>query len=173
MNIFIQISLMILFGFFLRKKNIITDELQKGLSNLLLTAILPVSVLGSVGIECTYEVVYGLIICAIISTIYYVIAFFLSLFVAKKSKLNESKKRIFILLNMFANVGFLGLPLSEALCGKEGFLIAVVYNLVYQVFLVFVGIPIIRNQLKTSWELFKDPLADYFCSCHTNFYFTF
>lgn len=157
-ELFIQISLMILFGFFLRKKNIITDELQKGLSNLLLTAILPVSVLGSVGIECTYEVVYGLIICAIISTIYYVIAFFLSLFVAKKSKLNESKKRIFILLNMFANVGFLGLPLSEALCGKEGFLIAVVYNLVYQVFLVFVGIPIIRNQLKISWELFKDPL---------------
>lgn len=157
-DLFIQISMMIVFGFFLRKKNLITDEFQKGLSNLLVTAILPVSVLGSVGIECTYDVLYGFIICVIISTLYYLIAFSFSLFFAKKSKIKDTKKRIFILLNMFANVGFLGLPLSEALCGKEGFLLAVVYNLVYQVFLVFVGIPVIRKQSEISWELFKDPL---------------
>ncbi|MCI5699667.1 MAG: AEC family transporter [Lachnospiraceae bacterium] len=157
-GLLIKVICMVLFGVFLRKKNIITKELQAGLSSLLLNAILPISVVGSVEPQCTPRMVQALLWTALISTVYYFFAFGLSKLMTAKMSLSVQGKQIFIMMNMFANVGFIGMPLCSALCGKEGFLIAVVYNLVYQVFLVFVGIPMLRGQKGICWEMLKDPL---------------
>ena len=163
MELFIEIALMITFGFFLQKRKIITRELQDGLSDLLLYAILPISVLGSVNIERTQEMMKSLIQCAIFSTLFYLISFAVAFCVSRKIEMQSGEKNIFILMNMFANVGFLGMPLTEALCGKQGFLLAVIYNLVYQIFLVFLGIPLLkifRKEQKNviDWRMLLDPL---------------
>ena len=157
-NLLIKIVCMVLFGFFLKKSRIITNEIQAGLSSLLLNAILPVSVLGSADAEATPEMVHALLWATLISACYYVAAFFMAKLLTCRIPMGKQKQNIFVAMNMFANVGFIGMPLCSALFGKEGFLIAVIYNLVYQIFLVFVGIPMMKPGKGVSWDMLKDPL---------------
>lgn len=153
-----KVFCMVLFGAFLKKIRIITKGMQEGLSSLLLNAILPISVIGSAEAECTPEMVQALLWAAIVSAIYYIVAFLIAKLIAAPMGMGMRKKNIFISMNMFANVGFIGMPLCGALCGKEGFLIAVIYNLIYQIFLVFVGIPMMKPGNGVSWDMLKDPL---------------
>lgn len=157
-SLMLKVVCMVLFGFFLKKYRIITSEMQKGLSSLLLNAILPVSVLGSAEAEATPEMVQALLGAALISTCYYAVAYFVGKLLTIRMNMSRQKKNIFISMNMFANVGFIGMPLCSALCGKEGFLIAVIYNLIYQIYLVFVGIPMMKPEKGISWDMLKDPL---------------
>lgn len=157
-NLLFKVACMVLFGAALRKFKVITEEMQAGLSSLLLNAILPVSVIGSAEAQCTPEMVQALLWATVISVIYYTVAFLIAKLMTLKIDMGKRKKNIFISMNMFANVGFIGMPLCSVLCGKEGFLIAVIYNLVYQIFLVFVGIPMMKHEKGISWEMLKDPL---------------
>ena len=159
-DIFFKIIVMTGFGFFLKKKRILTEAMTEGLSGLLLKAILPVSVLVSSQSAFDTKVLRGMMLSAVISTFYYVISIAVSTAISTTVYHRTDRGKIFILMNVFANVGFIGMPLSEALCGKTGFLYAVIYNLVYQVFLSLYGIPALEGSSKRDWlKGMKDPLV--------------
>lgn len=158
-DIFLQIILMTGFGVILKKKDILTERMQDELSALLIRAVLPISVLASSQAEYSRSVLKGMLLSAAIATVYYIISFAVGLFISRLIYGTTSRGRIFVLMNVFANVGFIGMPLAEALCGKTGFLYAVIYNLVYQAFLTLYGIPLLDSSAKKDWyQSLKDPL---------------
>lgn len=147
-DLMIKIFLMIAFGYFLKKKQIITPELQKGMNNLLLKAILPVSILSSSGTQFSLSSSKGLLYEVIIAAGYYTISLLLMTVLSKILPLKKKAKKIFITMTVFANTAFIGFPLVTELFGQEKLIYAVIYNIFYQLTFFTYGISILSGDVK-------------------------
>lgn len=169
LNLVGKIALLVLFGFMLKKLGIITDEFQKSLSNLLLKAILPLSILSSANIKFSKELSLGMTKVAIIAGAYYIIAIIAMTFLSKYLKMSTVTSKIFITMSVFANTAFIGFPLVEAIYGSSGILYAVVYNIFYQLLFFTYGINLIsqnkingngKSKSKGIMSIFKNPITN-------------
>lgn len=155
-----KIVFMAALGFFLRKREIITEELQRGLSALLLSVILPFSILTSSDSVFTADMAEKLFLSGLISCGYYIAASAVMVLVLRVLKTEKSRRGIALTMAVFANVGFIGFPVVAELYGKEGTLYAVIYNLAYQVFLFTVGTALLSGKKKIDWkEMLLDPMT--------------
>lgn len=159
LDVVVKIALMVSLGFFLRKINIITEELQKGLTNLLLTAILPFSIIASSGYVRTGALTRGLLIVGAAAVIYYAVAITLMKLLSDRLPFGEKKKRIFITMTVFQNTGFVGFPLMQALFGSEGLLLAVVFNMAYNLFMFSYGIQLLSGEKADIKKFFLNPIS--------------
>mgnify|MGYP000886962606 CR=1 FL=1 len=148
---------MIFLGYFLRKRLLITQTFEHELGNLLLNVILPICVLGSANVEFSSDFSHNLIMAGIISVAYYLLAILALFFFSKVMKSKEVTKKIFILLCVFANTAFLGIPILSEFYGSEGVLYAVIYNLVYQIFFFSFGVTIVSGKTE---NLIRNVLTD-------------
>lgn len=146
LEVVIKIAVMVSLGFILRKLNIISENLQKGLTQLLLTAILPFSIIASSGYERTESLTRGLLIAAAAALIYYAVAITLMSLLSSRLPFGEKKRRIFITMTVFQNTGFVGFPLMQALFGAEGLLLAVVFNMAYNLFMFSYGVQLLSGE---------------------------
>ena len=165
-NLLIKIFILTIFGYFLKKWKIITQELQEGLNNLLLKAILPVSVLMSSQNDYSIDAVNDMLITAVVALAYYMIALIVTTLVSKRLSLSNSGKKVFITMSVFANVAFIGYPIMQELYGNEGVLLAVVYNIFFQLIFFTYGISLLsgKKQMKLKM-LYTNPvvLASFAC----------
>lgn len=148
-DLFVKIIIMLALGFVLRKRNIITNDLQKGLNDLLLKAFLPVSILASANAVLTAQAHQNLLLTAAIGFGYYVFAIVLSVLISKTLPISEKRKSVFVTMAVFANTSFVGFPIIKELFGDEGFLYAVIYNLLYQLFFFTYGISKLNGEKKS------------------------
>lgn len=147
-GIFIKILILMALGFFLRRIHILTEELQEGLSNLLIKVILPISVLASSNGSYSPELATNMGLVAVIAASYYMVALCLVAFVSRKLRLSPGGKKIFQTMAVFANTGFIGIPIMTELYGSRGGLYAVVYNLFYQLLFFTYGIYLLSGAKK-------------------------
>ena len=78
----------------------------------------------------------------------------------KKAKMPEDERRIMVTCTVFANTGFVGFPLMEALYGKYGLLLAAVYNLCYNLFFYTYAVYLFSKKPKFKLlEIFKNPVS--------------
>lgn len=147
-DLFVKIIIMLALGFFLRKKNIITEDLQKGLNDLLLKAFLPVSILASANAVLSAQARQNLLITAIIGLGYYIVAIVVTVLLSKTLPVSEKRRNVFVTMAVFANTSFVGFPIVKELFGDEGFLYAVIYNLLYQLFFFTYGIHKLNGEKK-------------------------
>ncbi len=158
-GLMLKIAVMIVLGFVLRWKRVINDEVQRGMSNMLLLAILPINILESAMEDIEKPEINLLIQAVIIITGYYLAAIILSKLIGKKMALQNREETLFVNLSVFANVGFIGFPLITALFGVEANLYPVIYNLEYQIFLVVYAIRKISGQNKINLKsILCDPM---------------
>jgi predicted permease len=158
-SLMLKITVMIVLGFILKWKKVINDETQKGISNLLLTAILPISILASSLEKIKRPEAIFLFQAVIIIMGYYIAAILLSEMISRRMTLRNGEDKLFINLSVFANVGFIGIPLITALFGAEANLYSVIYNLEYQVFLVVYAIRKFSGKSKVNLKnIFYDPM---------------
>lgn len=159
LDVVVKIAVMVSLGFLLRKINIITEELQKGLTNLLLTAILPFSIIASSGYVRTAALTRGLLIIGAAAVIYYAVAITLMKLLSDRLPFGEKRKRIFITMTVFQNTGFVGFPLMQALFGAEGLLLAVVFNMAYNLFMFSYGIQLLSGEKADVKKFFLNPIS--------------
>lgn len=159
LDVVVKIAFMVSLGFILRKLNVITEELQKGLTNLLLVAILPFSIIASSGYIRTEALTRGLLIVAAAAVVYYAAAIFLMKLLSDRLPFGKKKKRIFITMTVFQNTGFVGFPLMQALFGFEGLLLAVVFNMAYNLFMYSYGIQLLSGEKADIRKFFLNPVS--------------
>jgi predicted permease len=147
-NILGEIALLVLLGFFLKRFNIIDDVFEKKISRFLLNIILPISVLASANREFSKELSIALVQVACISVLYYIFSIFLTIRISKKLNTDMKHRGAFIIMCVFANVGFIGYPVMSQLYGSEGVLCAVIYNISFQIFLFTYGINLLSGEGK-------------------------
>ena len=145
-------------GFILRKTGIIDARMQKGLSDMLLLAILPFSILASSNYEKTPEVTEGMQIVLVAAMAYYILSLILMRLTSRKLPFEEKEQRVFVTMTVFANTGFVGFPLMSALYGNAGLLMAVVFNLAYNLFMYTYGIHLLSGKTGSIRSILTNPV---------------
>ncbi|MBR2524458.1 MAG: AEC family transporter, partial [Clostridiales bacterium] len=121
-------------GFVLRKSRVIDERTEKSLTEILLQAVLPFSIIASSQFTYSMELVEGMADVAMASAIYYSLSLLIISLILRKTKINPDEKRVMRTAMIFANTGFMGLPLMEALFGQSALLLGSIYNIMYNVF---------------------------------------
>lgn len=154
-----KIAMMVAIGFVCKKMGLVTDAFQKQLNNFAMQIILPFNILASCGNEFSKELSTGLAITGVVSGCYYLVMLILTKLTSQVMPLQEDEKTIFSMMSTFANVGFLGFPVAQELCGTEGTLYTVIHNVVYQLVMFSYGISLLNGTGKIDVVgMFKKPL---------------
>lgn len=149
-NLFAKITLMMGLGFLLTKTGIMTEDMKKNLSKLLIEAVLPASILSSAFQPFHKEHFHGMLIVFGISILYYSVSLLIMILASKYLNKGWDFKSVFINLIVFANVGFIGFPLLNELFGKLGTLYGVPYNIAYVLFFFTIGVYLMELGNKKS-----------------------
>lgn len=145
-----KIFIILLVGFVAARRGVIDGKMNKTLSSFLMEIVLPFSILSSSQQEFSTQNFQGMVQSLLIASVYYIIAIGVCLIITKRMKLPDSKKRIFITLVVFPNIGFIGFSVMNEILGELGILYTIVHNSVYQLFFFSYGIYLLRGEGKFS-----------------------
>lgn len=146
-KVFFEIAFLIFLGFFIRKKRIIDDRSQTGLTNILMSIVLPFNIFVSSQMDFDPTFVKAMIAVACAAVCYFVCGLILLRNVLHKTtnELENKERTVTIMMSIFANTGFVGFPLMQSLFGNSGLFLAVVYNLVFNLFFYTYGMYNLSN----------------------------
>lgn len=141
----ITLFLLILVGFVIRKRNIITDDLIKGFSNFVLNVTMPIFIIVSMDKEFSKDrMIYSAIIL-FISVITYFMKDILSRLFTRILKIKDPQSGVYRFLIVFSNSGFMGIPVVHALYGDEGAFYAAVLNITFNIFIWTLGVGLVSK----------------------------
>ena len=150
-------------GFFLRKQRVIDERTEKSLTEILLQAVLPFSIIASSQYMYSAELVKGMLGVALAATLYYCSTLVIMRIILHSrkanAKVNSDEIRVMMTTIIFANTGFLGLPLMEALFGAYGLLLGAIYNIMFNVFFYTFGVHTLSGVKFKFRELFMNPVT--------------
>lgn len=142
----ISLFLIILVGGYAAKKRIITKEINKGLTNILLKITLPCLVVSSFIFDLSDELKDNIIRCFIYSPLVLIISIVISYILLIPIK--GEKKIIIQFANVFSNCGFIGFPIVFSIYGNEGVIYASIFNLFFTAFLWTYGVILFNGKMK-------------------------
>ncbi len=154
LTIIIALFFMMICGFIARKRGIIDSGASKALSRLIITIGQPMMIIGALAnAEYTPEnvtIAWQVVLIAI--AMHLVMALLVFLFCKLFKKSDENK--IFEFSLVFANAGFLGFPILDAIFGKGvGSFMGAFYVIIFHLFIWTWGISILargRNDIKLT-----------------------
>ena len=156
----VKILLMMGFGFLVKKRGLLTDAVEQGLSRLLLSAILPLAIIASGDVELTASLAHGLRVAALATAGYFLLATVLLQKLSRLLPVGRDKRLMLVILSVFANTAFLGFPLMHALYGAEGVLYAAIYNMGYQLTFFTWGVAEVSGAGSFAWRsLYRMPVT--------------
>ncbi len=127
------IIILIAVGYAMFKKGLITDEGSKTMSFLVLTITNPAVCISSAfsdEVNITHaDILMGLVLGVIM---YVFLIVFGHLFSAILTKDNE-KRRIYTMLQIYANVGFIGIPVTSAVLGEQSLVFVTISLIIYNI----------------------------------------
>lgn len=155
-----MLFMIIIPGFVFSRKNLINEIQSNGISTVIINLTWPCLIIDAMQVGFSKEV---LINCGYISVIIIaasVIAFILAKILCKAIKLETYKTYLFTFMLLFANTGFMGIPIINALYSKEAVFYAALLDMVFDIFIYTVGIMLIQKSTSASAKAsFKEFLS--------------
>ena len=153
---------MILAGYFCYKKDIITDELQPKLSYMVVNVFNPFLVISSItdkSVDKSMELILENICLVIILFAVWMIT---GPIIVRLLRIPGKKRPLYSLMNIFSNLGFMGLPLISAIYGKGAVIYVSFYMLMYNLLLYTYGIYVagkhpLSKKADFSWKKIMNP----------------
>lgn len=153
-NQILVLFIIILLGFILRKREVITEEVKNGFSNILIQITMPVLIIDSIlKIDLNQEILTNLAIVTIISFFSYLFLIIISTLVSGRLKCPQDKKNIFQFLLIFPNVGYMGIPVVSSIFPAEAVVYTIINNIVYNIYVWTYGIQIFNNGEKKKTKI--------------------
>jgi len=152
----ISLFIIILVGVYGSNKKIITSEINKGLTDVLIQIALPFMIVSS--FIFTYD---NTIKGNVIKTFYYSFIAYIIMAVVSSILLvpiKSDKKTILHFANVFTNTGYIGFPILNSVYGAEGVIYGSIFNMFFAIFLWTYGIIIFRgafNRKELKREIIK------------------
>ncbi len=154
-----RILFMAALGFGMRKWGIINDEIQKGLSAMMLMVVVPMSALAAGNNSYSRQMAANLLWAGAITLGLYALTIAVALAARRFVKgLPGPNRNLLANLVVLGNVGYIGFPIIREIYGDEGFLYAVVLNLAFQLVAYTLGIKLAGGEL-TLKSVFTQPLT--------------
>ncbi|NLM36218.1 MAG: AEC family transporter [Clostridiales bacterium] len=156
-NQILSLFLIILVGFYGRKRSIIDDTLTNGLSRMLLEITTPLLIISSFN----YDVNSSLAKNTIKAFIYGILIFIITPFMVKPllTKIEKGKRNILQFAIVFSNCGFMGIPITAAVLGEEAVIYASIFNMCFNLFIWTYGVTLFTDaaSFKEAKKLLKNP----------------
>lgn len=144
-NKVISLFLIISIGVYGSRKKIINDEINKGLSNILLDITLPIMVISSFIIEYDEQMKENVIKAFLYSGITIIITILISYVLLKPIK--HKNKFLLQFSNVFSNCGFIGFPIMGSIYGAEGIIYTSIFNMFFTIFIWTYGILLFTGEI--------------------------
>lgn len=128
-----ELFLIMLVGFYASKSEILNEEMNKGLSSLLINITVPLLIISSFNIEFTSEMISN-----ILKSFWYSIgAFGIVILISNLMyfKIKEDRKPVLKFATIFSNCAFMGFSIIQSLYGNEGLAYASVFNMIFTILL--------------------------------------
>lgn len=144
----ISLFLIMLLGVYGSKKKIITNEVNKGLTEILLKITLPLMIVSSFVFTFNESMKKNISKAFIYSFLTFIIVAILSyiLLLPVKSK----KRGILQFANVFSNCGFIGFPIIESIYGQEGIIYTSIFNMFFAIFTWTYGVMIFTGKVSVK-----------------------
>ncbi|NLM05834.1 MAG: AEC family transporter [Tissierellia bacterium] len=130
-NQLIIFAIIMFFGLIATKKNMISDDTSKEMSNVILNIANPALILSSYNVEATDDIINNLILTGFYSTIVIIIGIIFA--VVFTSKLEGDRKKVLRFAAVIGNSGYMGFPLVAAVFGSTGLLYASIFAITYNI----------------------------------------
>jgi predicted permease len=144
LNSLAMIFIMIIPGIILAKKNVLSGEQEKGLSSIVANLTWPCLVIDAMQISFSKKILAQCGYTFIIMVGVFVVALGIATVLVKVMKMEKHKSYIFTFMLIFANTGFMGIPVINALYGKSAVFYASIVEMVQDLFLFTAGIMLIQ-----------------------------
>lgn len=113
----LMIFLLLLIGYIARKRNIVDDPFVDKLSSFLVNIVVPFFLISSLQIEYTFDLLKrGLVVFGSCLVLHFV-GFLIGFISGKIFRFKPSKMAVWIFSCMFANIGFMGIPVIAVVLG--------------------------------------------------------
>ena len=145
-NKVISLFLIMIIGVYGSKRKIITSDINKGLTNILLEITLPCLVISSFIFDMDENLKNNIIKSFIYSPSVLIITILVSYIVLLPIK--SDKKVIMQFANVFSNCGFIGFPIIYSIFGSEGVLYASIFNMFFTIALWTYGIILFNGNIE-------------------------
>lgn len=144
LNQIIILFLVMAVGFVAGKKDVITQEVNYGLSKILINITLPFMIVASFSFEFSNEMLHTAILLLIISMAIHLALTLISLVLYRKN--SDNVRKILRFITIFSNCGFIGFPVVGSVFGSEGIFYTAIYNVGFNVFVWTVGVMIFKGR---------------------------
>lgn len=142
----VSLFLMMAVGFYSRRKNIINEEVNKGLVNILVQIALPCMIFTSF-----LNVPGSAVKDNVMRTVYYSLGAYVLMGVLSQALLwpvKKDKKTILHFANVFVNTGYVGFPILDALYGPEGIVYGSIFNTFFIILVWTYGVILFKGRLR-------------------------
>ncbi len=155
-----KVFFIVAIGYVLRRNNILTGQDQKSCTNLLMKVAVYFTVVMSSQQEFSIEAAQVILNVFVYALLFFAICIPGTVFLSRRLKLEEDKRRVFVSSNVFCNVTFVGYPILQELYGNIGLLCAVVFSMVYNVLFYTWGMAYLGERERVSVRsLFRNKIA--------------
>lgn len=153
----VMIFVMIIPGIILKKKNIIDENQTRGISAVLVNVTWPCMVIDAMQIPYSEEIFNGSKYIFLLLVIIFLIIFAVAAAAVKALKLKRDQAGILAFMLIFGNTGFIGLPVMNALYGKEAVFYASMVEMANDILMFTIGIMLIQISAgaKTRFSLME------------------
>ncbi len=143
-NQIVKMLLILILGIICARVGLIDEKFNSKLADLLLLVINPIVVFSSLQNDYQPEIARNLLIAYGIAVLLYVVMIPLSrLLIRKKGNENYEIERLCVI---YANCGFIGIPLVQSILGKEGVLYLSAFITVFNVLLWTHGVSLLTGE---------------------------
>ncbi len=143
-------------GVVVRRAKILTDEVNRGLADLLLYVTLPFMIIISFQLEFSKEMLINALLLFVITMGIHFIAVFLGKALFRKAPVDKNKVLRFA--TVFSNCAFMGFPILDSVYGKIGVFYGSIYVVSFGLFLWTYGIILFTNE--RDWRIIKRALRN-------------
>lgn len=156
-NQIIILFLIISIGVIVGKTKIITEELNVGLSKILMNVTLPFLIVSAFNFDFSIEMLKTSGIILIISLLVHGTLFLISLIMYRKQE--DSVRTVLRFITIFSNCGFIGYPVAGSIYGNEGIFFTSMYNVGFNVFVWTLGVMMFQKKGSNNFykKIFLNP----------------
>jgi predicted permease len=143
-NQVIILFLLMLTGFIARKNRLLNNEVNAGISELLLNITVPFMIITSFNLKFSSEIFHDAVILFWSAVFIHIFSAVIGLVLYRKYP--EQDRKILKFITIFSNAGFMGLPVLGSLFGQLGVFYGSIYVVVFNIFAWTMGVKIFTGK---------------------------
>lgn len=161
----VMIFILILTGFVLYKRKMISGSASKDLSALVVNICSPGLVIVSMFQDLSQIPRENVVFVGIIGIVFYLFLILFGYFLVWILKVPGYLKNAYVLMTVFGNTGFIGIPVALAIIGPESMVYVIVFNFLFNLTIFTFGILLLKKDTREKKQSWKDYLSPGLIAC--------